>query len=130
MNHLRQLTLLLITLTISIAANAEKVFEKVNKQGTAEFSDQKSAGSKEVNIVPNVVHSTLAPTEALPAAKSITSQPSGNRSAAGETSEIIGDGRRFRDKGRINSVDRAIREKEEHEVEHVKPKHDVRLRHK
>ena len=104
MNFLKKFALLIITLAISFATNAAEVYEKVNKQGVAEFSDQPSSGSKEVNVTPNVVHTTPASPAAPAAAQSVTSMPSGKR--VSEKDETGDDGLLYGEDGRINRLHR------------------------
>jgi len=125
MNFLKQFALLIIVLAISLAANAAEVYEKVNKQGTVEFSDQPSTGSKEINVTPNVVHTTPASAEA-PAAQSVTIRSSDTR--VSEKDEVSDDGSRYREDVRVNPLRREVKAKERHEVKHALPEHKVKLR--
>ena len=57
----------MVTIGISLSANAKQVYEKVNKQGIAEFSDLPSQDAHEVEVTPNVIHQTPISSEVTPA---------------------------------------------------------------
>lgn len=58
MNCKYRITLFAALMTTGFAVSAEEVFEKVDKQGGVEFSDQPSPGAKAIDVKPNVVNVT------------------------------------------------------------------------
>jgi hypothetical protein len=55
MNFQRKISAFVLMLMISFTVNAEKVYERTNSQGVAEFSDQPTPDAKVVDVKPNVV---------------------------------------------------------------------------
>ena len=55
MNYNHHIMIFTAIITISFAAGAQEVYESVDQQGVVEFSDQPTAGAKEVDVRPNVV---------------------------------------------------------------------------
>ena len=81
--------ILLITLIVatSFSVGAVEVFEKKDQQGEVEFSDQPTAGAKEIEVDPNVVKVT--PVESTPSAAT-TSEP--RTASDGAEDEVIHSG--------------------------------------
>jgi hypothetical protein len=55
MNYNHHIMIFTAIITTSFAAGAQEVYESVDQQGVVEFSDQATAGAKEVDVRPNVV---------------------------------------------------------------------------
>ncbi len=55
MNSQRKISAFVLILMISFTVNAEKVYERTNSQGVAEFSDQPTPDAEVVDVNPNVV---------------------------------------------------------------------------
>lgn len=103
-------------------AHAEKVYEKIDNQGTAEFSEQSVMGAKKVTVSPNLVHTTpvsTKPSEAQP----VSSQPAHVRSI-GDASK----NRKYIDDRSLYREERAreTRAVEIHKQERAAPEHKVK----
>lgn len=80
MNLKHQILVFTTMIAVSFIANAEEVYEKVNKEGVAEFSDKPSSGAHTIDVEkPNVANT-------LPA-ESTESSPSATVVRAEETPE-------------------------------------------
>jgi hypothetical protein len=55
MNTQKKISVFVLMLMISLTVNAEKIYERTNSEGVAEFSDQPSADSEVVDVQPNIV---------------------------------------------------------------------------
>lgn len=125
MKYLNQSMQLLILLSISMIANATEVYEKVNKQGVEEFSDQASPGATKVDVHPNVVHTKPPALE-----DSSSSQPAGpqfndNKPDMTGWSENDEGRNRYRDEMRHKELIKKEKSTERHEVDHETPRHEV-----
>ncbi len=66
MKNIKHLVLAFALLPVAAEVSAEQVYEKVNKDGVIEFSDQPSSGSEQIEVKPNVVDVRSAPAGSLP----------------------------------------------------------------
>ena len=52
MNLNHQILIFAVVITISFTADAEEVYESVDKKGVVEFSDKPSSGAQEIDVKP------------------------------------------------------------------------------
>jgi hypothetical protein len=104
-------------LMISFTVNAEKIYERTDSQGVAEFSDRPSPDSEVIEVKPNVVEVVQPePGEPRPDSTNPASREQGTVRVVGEGAEHEGSSNYYDDDDRIR--DREHRETHQPRQQH------------
>ncbi len=87
MNLIHQILIFAVMISISFTADAEEVYESVDKEGVVEFSDKPSSDAQEIDVKPNVVD--VAPVESVEPSSPASSTGAAKTAADSVQSEAI-----------------------------------------